>query len=96
LRNSASNGIEARMSLRPRARIRPRAWGISLIGEKRRRLIGFVEAIDEETAKAAAVDELRLSHEQRKRLVVQELPGRVKRIAVPALSTPEQRSRLVV
>jgi hypothetical protein len=68
-----SNGIDRPM-LRPRTRTRPRAWGISLAG-KRRRLLGFVEAIDEEAAKAAVVDELRLSHKLRKRLVVQELPG---------------------
>ena len=72
----------ALMSLRPRARkstirnrtARPRTWGLSLIG-KRSRFLGFVEATDQEAAESAVVDGLGLSHKQRKRLVVQELPG---------------------
>jgi hypothetical protein len=92
------------MSSRPRTRksiirtktAKPRAWGLSLIG-KRRRFLGFVEATDPEAAKTAVVDELRLRHKQRKRLVVRELPGRVKAAAVPELNlSDEQRSRLVV
>jgi hypothetical protein len=75
---------------------RPRAWGLSLIG-KRRRFLGFVEATNREEAKTAVVDEFELSHKQRKRLVVRELPGRVKAAAVPVLNlSDEQRSRLVV
>jgi hypothetical protein len=62
---------------------------------KRRRFLGFVEAIDREAAKTAVVDEL--SHKQRKRLVVQELPGRVKTAAEPVLNlSDEQRSRFVM
>jgi hypothetical protein len=40
---------------------RPRAWGLSLIG-KRRRFLGFVEATNREEAKTAVVDEFELSH----------------------------------
>src|SRR3974390_3618579 len=73
----------ALMSLRPRARkatirnrtARPRTWGLSLIG-KRSRFLGFVEATDQEAAESAVVDG------QRKRLVVQELPGKVRAAAV--------------
>jgi hypothetical protein len=42
-----------------------------------------VEATDREAAKTAVADAL--SHKQRKRLVVHELPGRVKAVAVSAL-----------
>jgi hypothetical protein len=43
------------------------------------------------------VDELGLSHKQRKRLVVQELPGKVRAAAVSALNlNDEQRSQLVL
>ena len=81
------------MSLRPRVReptIRTRkpqlrAWGLSLNG-KRVRFLGFVEATDQEAAESAVVDELALSHKQRKRLVVQELPGRVRAAAVSAFN----------
>ena len=94
----------ALMSLRPRARkstirnrtARPRTWGLSLIG-KRSRFLGFVEATDQEAAESAVVDGLGLSHKQRKRLVVQELPGKVRAAAVSALNlNDEQRKRLVV
>ena len=81
------------MSLRPRVpepttRTRtpkPRAWGLSFNG-KGVRFLGFVEATDQEAAESAAVIELGLSHKQRKRLVVQELPGRVRAAAVSAFN----------
>ena len=100
----AGNGLLTAMSLRPRVReptIRTRipklrAWGLSLNG-KRVRFLGFVEATDQEAAESAVVDELGLSHKQRKRLVVQELPGKVRAAAVSALNlNDEQRKRLVV
>jgi hypothetical protein len=88
------------MQSRPRTRksikrtrtAKPRAWGLSLIG-KRRRFLGFVEATDWEAAKTAVVDEL--SHKQRKRLVVRELPGRVKATAVPLLNLSERKRSVV-
>ena len=92
------------MSLRPRVReptIRTRipklrAWGLSLNG-KRVRFLGFVEATGQEAAESAVVDELGLSHKQRKRLVAQELPGKVRAAAVSALNlNDEQRSQLVL
>jgi hypothetical protein len=84
------NGLLTAMSLRPRVREptirtrtpKPRAWGLSLNG-KGVRFLGFVEATDREAAKTAVADAL--SHKQRKRLVVHELPGRVKAVAVSAL-----------
>ena len=94
----------ALMSLRPRARkstirnrtARPRTWGLSLIG-KRSRFLGFLEAADREAAEAAVADELDLSHKQRKRLLVQQLPGKVKAAAMSVLNlNDEQRKRLVV
>ena len=88
------------MSLRPRVReptIRTRipklrAWGISLNG-KRVRFLGFVEATDQEAAESAVVDGLGLSHKQRKRLVVQELPGKVRATAVSALNLKDEQRR---
>jgi len=90
---SAGNGLLTAMSLRPRVQeptIRTRisklrAWGLSL-NRKRVRFLGFVDATDREAAKSAVVDDLALSHKQRKRLVVHELPGRVKTAAVSALN----------
>jgi len=42
-------------------------------------------------------DELDLSHKQRKRLLVQQLPGKVKAAAMSVLNlNDEQRKRLVV
>ena len=49
-----------------------------------------MEVTDREAAKTAVVDEL--SHKQRKRLVVRELPGRVKATAVPQFE-PAQAAR---
>jgi hypothetical protein len=73
-----------------------RAWGLSLNG-KRVRFLGFVEATNQEAAESTVVDELGLSHKQRKRLVVQELPGKVRAAAVSALNlNDEQRSQLVL
>ena len=78
------------MSLRPRVReptIRTRipklrAWGLSLNGKR---------------VRYAMVDELSLSRRQRRRLVVQELPGKVRAAAVSALNlNDEQRSQLVL
>ena len=98
------NALLTAMSLRPRVReptVRTRmpklrAWGLSLNG-KRVRFLGFVEATDQEAAESAVVDELALSHKQRKRLVVQELPGKVRAAAVSALNlNDEQRSQLVL
>src|SRR6516165_1424935 len=84
------------MSLRPRVREptiktripKLRAWGLSLNG-KRVRFLGFVEATNQEAAESTGVDELGLSHKQRKRLVVQELPGKVRAAAVSALNLNE-------
>jgi hypothetical protein len=45
-----------------------------------------VEATDQEAAESAVAIELGLSHKQRKRLVVQELPGRVKAAPVSAIN----------
>jgi hypothetical protein len=89
----AGNDLVTAMSLRPRVReptIRTRipklrAWGLSLNG-KRVRFLGFVEAADQEAAESVVVAELGLSHKQRKRLVVQELPGQVRAAAVSALN----------
>jgi hypothetical protein len=92
------------MSLRSRVREptirtrtpKPRAWGLSLNG-KGVRFLGFVEATDQETAKSAVVIELGLSHKQLKRLVAQELPGKVRAAAVSAFNlSDEQRNRLVM
>jgi hypothetical protein len=87
------------MSLRPRVRepiktrtTKPRAWGLSLNG-KRIRFLGFVEATDQEAAEAAIVDELSLSHKQRRRLVVQKLPGKVRATAVSALNLNDEQRR---
>jgi hypothetical protein len=88
------------MSLRPRVReptIRSsipklRAWGLSL-NRKRVRFLGFVEATDQEAAESAVVDELGLSHGQRRRLVVQELPGKVRAAAVSALALNDEQGR---
>ena len=88
------------MSLRPRVReptIRTRipklrAWGISLNG-KRVRFLGFVEATDQEAVESAVVDELGLSRKQRKRLVVQQLPGKVRGAAVSALNLNDEHHR---
>ena len=70
------------------------AWGFSLNG-KRVRFLGFVEATNQEAAESTVVDELGLSHKQRKRLVVQELPGKVRAAAVSALNlnTEPRRER---
>jgi hypothetical protein len=81
------------MSLRPsirestiRTKIpKARAWGLSLNG-KGVRFLGFVEATDQEAAESAVAIELGLSRKQRKRLVVQELPGKVRAAAVSALN----------
>ena len=89
------------MLLRPRVReltIRTkipklRAWGLSLNG-KRVRFLGFVDATDQEAAESVVVDELGLSRKQRRRLVVQELPGKVRAAAVSVLNlNNEQRRR---
>jgi hypothetical protein len=66
-----------------------RAWGLSLNG-KRVRFLGFVEAKDQEAAESTVGDELGLSHKQRKRLVVQELPGKVRAAAVSALDLNDE------
>ena len=98
----ADNDLFTAMSLRPRVREptirtrtpKPRAWGLSLNG-KGVRFLGFVEATDREAAKTAVADAL--SHKQRKRLVVHELPGRVKAVAVSALDLKvSNATRLVV
>ena len=94
------NGLVTAMSLRPRVReptIRTRipklrAWGLSLNG-KRVRFLGFVEATDQAAAESAIVDELSLSHKQRRRLVVQELPGKVRATAVSALNLNDEQRR---
>jgi hypothetical protein len=92
------------MSLRPRIRkstvrtvtVRSRAWGLAVVG-KRHQFLGFVEAKDGEAARAALLDELNLSPKQRKRLVVQGLPGRVRAAPVSALSlNDEQRGPIKV
>src|SRR5215472_13167352 len=81
----ASN-METEKSRTMRTRIpKLRAWGLSLNG-KRVRFLGFVEATNQEAAESTVVDELGLSHKQRKRLVVQELPGKVRAAAVSALN----------
>ena len=87
------------MSLRPRVREpvktrtpKPRAWGLSLNG-KRVRFLGFMEATDQETAESAIVDELGLSHKQRRRLVVRELPGKVRAAGVSALNLNDEQRR---
>jgi hypothetical protein len=101
LRNPAGNDLLlTAMSLRPRVReptIRTRipklrAWGLSLNG-KRVRFLGFVEATGQEAAESAVVDELGLSHKQRKRLVAQELPGKVRAAAVSALNLNDEQRR---
>jgi hypothetical protein len=96
LRSPAGNGLLTAMSLRPRVREpiktrtpKSRAWGLSLNG-KRVRFLGFVEATDWEAAKTAVVDELALSQKLRKRLVLHELPGRVKTAAVSALNLNDE------
>jgi hypothetical protein len=48
-----------------------RSWRVSLI-RKRVQYLGFVTAPDAEAAKAAAVKEIKLSAERRRRLLVQE------------------------
>ena len=60
---------------------------------KRRRFLGFVEATDQEAAESAVVIELGLSHKQRKRLVAQELPGKVRAAAVSALNLNDEQRR---
>jgi hypothetical protein len=100
LRSPAGNDLLTAMSLRPRVQeptIRTRipklrAWGLSLNG-KRVRFLGFVEAADQEAAESAVVDELGLSHKQRKRLVVQELPGKVRAAGVSALNLNGEQRR---
>ena len=97
---SAGNGLLTAMSLRPRVReptIRTRipklrAWGLSL-NRKGVRFLGFVEATDQEAAESAIMDELSLSHKQRRRLVVQELPGKVRATAVSALNLNDEQRR---
>jgi hypothetical protein len=97
---SPRDGLLIAMSLHPRVRepiIRTRipklrAWGISLNG-KGVLFFGFVEAMDREAAKTAVVDELALSHKQRKQLVVHELPGRVKAAVVSALNLNDEQRR---
>jgi hypothetical protein len=71
---------------------KPRAWGLSLNG-KRVRFLGFVEATDQEAAESAMVAELSLSRKQRRRLVVQELPGKVRGTAVSALNLNDEQRR---
>ena len=93
---SAGNGLLTAMSLRPPSENRRipklRAWGLSLNG-KRVLFLGFVEATDQEAAESAVVDELGLSHKQRRRLVVQELPGKVRAAAVSALNLNDEQRR---
>jgi hypothetical protein len=52
-----------------------------------------MEATDQETAESAIVDELGLSHKQRRRLVVRELPGKVRAAAVSALNLNDEQRR---
>jgi hypothetical protein len=56
---------------RPTKKPEPRWWRVSLI-RKRTEFLGRVEAPDREAAEVAAVEEFKLTEEQRKRLVVQE------------------------
>ena len=51
-----------------------RRWRVSLI-RKRGEFLGYVEAPDREAAEAAAVEEFKLTAEQRKRLVLEEQPS---------------------
>jgi hypothetical protein len=50
-----------------------------------------VEATDQEAAESAVVYELGLSHKQRRRLVVQELSGKVRAAAVSALNLNDEQ-----
>ena len=70
MHSPASNGIDCPhvvASACPEIDHKTRNWGLSLIG-KCSRFLGFVEGTDREVAEAAVVDELDLSHKQRKRL----------------------------
>ncbi len=51
-----------------------RTWRVSLI-RMRGEYLGDVEAPNREAAEAAAVDEFKLTAEQRKQLVLEERPG---------------------
>jgi hypothetical protein len=55
----------------PAAKVRD--WRVMIIRKKMERL-GRVAAADRDAAEAAAVEEFKLTDEQRKRLVLQELP----------------------
>jgi hypothetical protein len=98
---SGGHGLLTAMSLRPRVReptikkiriSKLRAWGLSLNG-KRVQFLGFVDATDQEAAESVVVDELGLSHKQRRRLVVQELPGKVRAAAMSALNLNDEQRR---
>jgi hypothetical protein len=48
-----------------------RTWDVSLI-QKRRDFLGFVKAPDRKSAEAGAVEQFKLTDEQRKRLLIFE------------------------
>jgi hypothetical protein len=58
---------------RTREKAESRIWRVSLF-RKRTDFLGFVHAPDREAAEAAAIEEFKLTQEQRKRLVLEEQP----------------------
>ena len=60
------------MSKPPGAKVQRRNWRIALIRKKLDRL-GRVAAADRDAAEAAAVAEFKLTDEQRKRLLIEEV-----------------------
>jgi hypothetical protein len=63
--------MSSRLRARKPAKASLRSWSVSLI-RNRVQFLGFVDAVDQKAAEAAAVKQFSLAEWQRRRLVLQE------------------------